>query len=123
MRRGRDVLGRIELIRVSDRVLAAAGELLPAHLRSLDAIHLATAQVLGSDLRRMVTYDERTANVGRISACQCSRPGDQRLDIGVGAAVPPTGMVACHTATACFSHGRTRLTPTMLRLVVHVPVA
>lgn len=31
----------------------------PAELRSLDAIHLATAQQLGSDLARVVTYDER----------------------------------------------------------------
>jgi len=59
VRRGRDVLAGIELIRVSDRVLATAGELLPADLRSLDAIHLATARELGADLDRIVTYDER----------------------------------------------------------------
>ena len=46
-------------MRVSDRVLAAAGELLPADLRSLDAIHLATALQLGTDLARVVTYDDR----------------------------------------------------------------
>jgi uncharacterized protein len=59
VRRGREMLARLELIRVSDRILAAAGALLPAELRTLDAIHLATAQQLGSDLARMVTYDER----------------------------------------------------------------
>jgi len=32
---------------------------LPPHLRSLDALHLATAQNLGSDLSHIVTYDER----------------------------------------------------------------
>jgi predicted nucleic acid-binding protein len=57
--RGRDVLSRIELARISDRVLTAAGSLMPADLRSLDAIHLATAQQLGADLARIVTYDER----------------------------------------------------------------
>ncbi|MDX6645724.1 MAG: uncharacterized protein QOK40_1451 [Miltoncostaeaceae bacterium] len=59
LRRSQDVLGRIELIRISDRILAAAGALLPSELRTLDAIHLATAQQLGSDLARIVTYDER----------------------------------------------------------------
>lgn len=57
-RRGREVLARLELIRISDRILAAAGELRPAELRTLDAIHLATARELGSDLARVVTYDE-----------------------------------------------------------------
>lgn len=59
LKRGVEVLGHVELIRVGDRILAAAGTLLPAELRTLDAIHLATAQQLGSDLARLVTYDER----------------------------------------------------------------
>ena len=33
----------------------------PAELRSLDAIHLASAEQLGSDLRGFVTYDDRLA--------------------------------------------------------------
>jgi predicted nucleic acid-binding protein len=57
--RGRAVLGRVGLVRVNDRVLNAAGVLLPAGLRSLDAIHLATAGQLGEDLGQVVTYDER----------------------------------------------------------------
>jgi len=57
--RGLEVLARIELARVSDRVLRAAGTLLPAELRSLDAIHLATAQQFGDDLGLVVTYDTR----------------------------------------------------------------
>ncbi len=64
-RRGEEVLARVELIRVSDRVLTLAGSLLPAALRSLDAIHLATAQLLGEDLARVVTYDERMADAAR----------------------------------------------------------
>jgi uncharacterized protein len=55
----RDVLSSVDLIRVNDRVLNAAGELQPTDVRSLDAIHLATAQQLGPDLGRLVTYDER----------------------------------------------------------------
>jgi predicted nucleic acid-binding protein len=61
VRRGRDVLARVDLLRVNDRVLDAAGRLEPAELRSLDAIHLASAEQLGSELREFVTYDERLA--------------------------------------------------------------
>ncbi|HEV7760329.1 MAG TPA: type II toxin-antitoxin system VapC family toxin [Acidimicrobiales bacterium] len=59
--RGDDVLSRLDLVRVNDRVLTAAGVLSPPELRSLDAIHLATAQQLGSDLVRICTYDDRMA--------------------------------------------------------------
>lgn len=59
VRRGADVLARVELLRVSDRVLDVAARLQPPELRSLDAVHLATAQQLGSDLARVVTYDDR----------------------------------------------------------------
>lgn len=57
--RGRSVLKRLDLVRVNDRVLNAAAVLRPPELRSLDAIHLATAQQLGHDLTALVTYDDR----------------------------------------------------------------
>ena len=57
--RGAQALARVDLVGVSDRVLDAAARLLPADLRSLEAIHLATAQRLGVSLARVVTYDER----------------------------------------------------------------
>lgn len=63
--RGQRVLTRLDLARVNDRVLTAAGSMLPANIRSLDAIHLATAQQLGSDLARIVTYDERMSRAAR----------------------------------------------------------
>ena len=59
VQRGHNVLTRLELIRVSDRILLEAGSLRPAELRSLDAIHLATMRQLGASLRRLVTYDSR----------------------------------------------------------------
>jgi len=59
VRRGLEALSRLDLIRVSDRVLADAGTMMPAELRSLDAIHLATMQQLGAGLARVVTYDDR----------------------------------------------------------------
>ena len=72
--RGRDVLARCDLVRVNDRVLNAAGELLPADVRSLDAIHLATAQLLGHDLSQIVTYDERMAEAARALALRVAAP-------------------------------------------------
>lgn len=57
--RGRSVLQRIDLVRVSDSILNAAGLLHPPEMRSLDAIHLATAQALGRELKAFVTYDDR----------------------------------------------------------------
>ena len=57
--RGRSVLQRLDLVRVNDRVLNAAAVMRPPELRSLDAIHLATAQQLGHELTALVTYDDR----------------------------------------------------------------
>src|SRR6266705_108517 len=61
VQRGHEVLNRVELIRVSDRMLLDAGTLLPAQLRSLDAIHIATMRQLGGSLLRLVTYASRMA--------------------------------------------------------------
>jgi len=74
VRRGQEVLAQLELIRVSDRILAAAGALLPAELRTLDAIHLASALQLGSDLARIVTYDERLRAAARSTGCATAAP-------------------------------------------------
>ncbi len=57
--RGDAVLARLELVRIGDSVLRAAGALLPEDVRTLDAVHLATALHLGEDLARFVTYDLR----------------------------------------------------------------
>ncbi len=59
VRRGGEVLARLDLLRVSDRLLDAAARLPPTELRSLDAIHLATVEQLGASVARVVTYDER----------------------------------------------------------------
>ncbi|MDO2360563.1 type II toxin-antitoxin system VapC family toxin [Mycobacterium avium subsp. hominissuis] len=50
---------RLDLLRIDNRLLDLAGGLLPIELRTLDAIHLATAQRLGMDLGRLCTYDDR----------------------------------------------------------------
>jgi predicted nucleic acid-binding protein len=72
--RGRDVLARIDLVRVNDRVLNAAASLLPEQVRSLDAIHLATAGQLGTDLASVVTYDDRMAVVARDLGYRVAQP-------------------------------------------------
>jgi uncharacterized protein len=73
-RRARVVLDRVELVRVNDRVLTDAGALLPAHIRSLDAIHLATALLLGDALGQLVTYDGRLASACRIAGIKAVAP-------------------------------------------------
>jgi predicted nucleic acid-binding protein len=74
VRRGQEVLRRLELVRVSDRVLTIAGKLPPDDLRSLDAIHLATAQQLGDSMARLVTYDERLAEAARSAGLAVATP-------------------------------------------------
>jgi predicted nucleic acid-binding protein len=57
-------LARMYLVTVDRAVLDRAATLAPASLvRSFDAIHLATAQLLGSELRALLTYDFRMAQV------------------------------------------------------------
>ena len=59
--RAGEVLARIELVRLDDTLLDAAAGLDPRVLRSLDAIHLATARAVSGRLSFVVTYDERMA--------------------------------------------------------------
>lgn len=56
--RARRTLAGLDLLRLDDELLDLAGTL-PVPVRSLDAIHLATAQALGDELSSVVTYDER----------------------------------------------------------------
>jgi uncharacterized protein len=53
------VLSAFALLRMDDNVVAAAEKLPPSVLRSLDAIHLASAQLLQANLTAFVTYDTR----------------------------------------------------------------
>jgi uncharacterized protein len=59
---GRKVLTRLDLVRINNYVLDSAAVLRPAQIRSVDAIHLATAALLGEDMGTLVTYDERMAD-------------------------------------------------------------
>jgi predicted nucleic acid-binding protein len=62
---GRNVLTRCVLVRINDRVLGLAATLLPLELRSLDAIHLATAERIRDELSQLITYDDRMADAAR----------------------------------------------------------
>ncbi len=58
----RRLLRTVALVRLDDTLLDAAGMLEPLTLRSLDAIHLAAAQLVAPALRAVVTYDRRMAD-------------------------------------------------------------
>jgi len=62
----REGLRRVDLIGIDDRILDTAGSLEPQVLRTLDAIHLATALAVGDDLDAIVTYDERMVEAARL---------------------------------------------------------
>jgi predicted nucleic acid-binding protein len=59
--RARAALGGVALIPVDEAVISAAATLEPPGLGTLDAIHLATALSLGSELEAMYVYDARLA--------------------------------------------------------------
>ena len=59
--RARRLLQRLYLVQIDDELLDAAAALDPGVFRSLDAIHLAAAQVFGDELTAVVTYDRRMA--------------------------------------------------------------
>ena len=64
----------IQLVRIDDEMLDRAIGLQPARLRSLDAIHLATALALGGDLAAVVTYDARMAEAALALGLPVSAP-------------------------------------------------
>ncbi len=74
LRAAADALSRIDLIRVSDQVLAQAATLEPAEIRSLDAVHLASASLLGDSLARFVCYDHRLSRAAEARGWTVTSP-------------------------------------------------
>ena len=70
----REGLRRVDLIGIDDRILDAAGILEPQVLRTLDAIHLATAMAVGDDLEAIVTYDGRMVDAARLLGLSTATP-------------------------------------------------
>lgn len=67
------ILGRCVLIAVSDPVLRDAAQLASLRLRSLDAIHLASARSFGP--HEFITYDEQLAEAARDLGMTVVQPG------------------------------------------------
>lgn len=59
IRRAGSVLDRVGLIELDEEVRSSVGALRPPELRTLDAIHLATALSLQDDLGSFCAYDRR----------------------------------------------------------------
>ncbi len=70
----REGLRRVDLIAVDDRILDAAGILEPKVVRTLDAIHLATALAMGDDLEAIVTYDTRMTEAASLLGLPAIHP-------------------------------------------------
>lgn len=62
MAQARRQLARLHQVSTDTVLLDTASTLVPGtFLRSLDAVHLASAQLIASDLRAVLTYDQRMA--------------------------------------------------------------
>ncbi len=71
----KEVLASVRLLRIGERAIEKAATLDTPSLRSLDAIHLASALDLGPDLEGIVTYDERLADAATLNALRVLSPG------------------------------------------------
>lgn len=74
------VLARIAFVEVDAelaRVAAAAGV---PELRSLDALHLASALRLGQEVDAFVTYDDRQADAARVLGFKVEAPGQPEVN-------------------------------------------
>ena len=68
-------LSGLALLPMDDALLHAAAALEPASLRSLDAIHLATALSIRDRVGVVFCYDERLADAAMSAGLVVARPG------------------------------------------------
>lgn len=68
-------LDQLSLLDLDAAVIARALTIGPPELRTLDAIHLASALELGTDLEAVVTYDARLAAAARAAGLSVVSPG------------------------------------------------
>ncbi|MBJ7603193.1 MAG: type II toxin-antitoxin system VapC family toxin [Candidatus Dormibacteraeota bacterium] len=73
--RAANVLATFQQVAVHPQLLDDAGNLLPGRLRSLDAIHLATARLFAGQLVAVITYDRRLAEGARTLNLPVATPG------------------------------------------------
>lgn len=72
--RAHAALTAITLVPLNESVLQTAGDLDPAELRSLDALHLATVVSLGADVERLYCYDNRLGDAARALGVEVVQP-------------------------------------------------
>lgn len=72
--RAREVLDSVTLIQITTAMFEHAALLDPTMLRSLDALHLSAALVLGDDLEGLVTYDDRLAHAATANGIRVTAP-------------------------------------------------
>jgi predicted nucleic acid-binding protein len=72
--RARAFLEGVALLPLDDAVLDEAAAIGPAELRSLDALHLATALSVRDEIGLFVTYDERLGTAAADRGLSVSRP-------------------------------------------------
>ena len=75
LQRVSDVLDAVYLLDLTSPVLEQAASLRPAPVRSLDAIHIATALSIGEADLDLITYDDRMAEAARANGLRVSHPG------------------------------------------------
>ena len=75
--RAERVISGIGLVRVDRAVLRGAARLEPPELRTLDAIHLATALSAGEDLGAMICYDTGLAQAAASLGVTTMSPGTE----------------------------------------------
>ena len=68
-------LRRIYLLSLDSDVRREATRIKPHQLRSLDAIHVATARSIGEETLEFITYDERMAAAARAHGLNVVQPG------------------------------------------------
>jgi len=72
--KARRLFGGLVLIRIDEPLLDRAGDLEPAELRSLDAVHLAAALSIGPDLGVLITYDIRLRDAAAAQGLDVESP-------------------------------------------------
>ena len=73
--RARTILSKLVLVEVSPAVRTLAATLEPPTLRALDAIHLATAVMMGAEIAAFVTYDRRLFAAALAAGLPAAAPG------------------------------------------------
>jgi predicted nucleic acid-binding protein len=69
-----EAFGGIAIVEHDEGLATRAGELAPASMRTLDAIHLASALTLAEDVESFVTYDSRLADAARAVGLAVASP-------------------------------------------------